>query len=179
MEIMERLVQIRTLFVIVFTFFIISNISAQHQIDKDVTFSYKGKNSYARLNSFLGNYKFDMKDLGNCMTASGIIRFQITPKGKIASINTDGNLPNVLIEAVKERIYLTENSWVFSKSALKKNKNIEFYYPIYLSIDLEDKCDIPIHESQILLKILFENEKVLHVKDEIYYLAPDFWSSER
>lgn len=181
MEIMELLVQIRTkiLLSIITTFLVSSCIMAQHQIDKNITFNFKGKNNYVSLNTFLGNSNFDCESLGNCMSASGIIIFQVNPMGKIISVNSKGNLPNGLIEAIKKRIYLTEDCWVFNDEVKKKNKNIEFYYPIYVSIDLKDKCDIPQHESAELLQILFKNKKVLHIRDEIYFIAPDFWLGVR
>lgn len=170
---MKLNVQIRTILTILLALFITNYTTAQHQIDKDVTFSLKGKNNYAVLNSFLGNFKLDEIVVENCTTTFGIIKFQITPKGKIGSISIEGNLPDTLIKAVKERIYLTENSWNFSDSILKKNKNIQFYYPIY--IELPAKCNFKIHESYNLLKRFFENQKVLRIKDEIYYIEPMVW----
>jgi hypothetical protein len=173
---MELPVQIRKIFILALTLFSASIITAQHQIDKDVTFSYKGKTGYARLNSFLAFCKFDQKDSENCLTTSGIVKFQITPKGKIASIDTEGNLPADLIQAVKERIKLTENSWIFSDAIIKKNKNIEFYYPIY--IELSKKCNYKIHESNNLLNKLFEKQSVIQVKDDIYIIEPLVWFAE-
>jgi hypothetical protein len=177
MEIMERSVQIRIILIFILFLFFSGHSIAQHQIDEDVTFSYKGKKNYAKLNPFLGYYEFDHNKLEKCMTASGIIKFQITPKGKIASINTYGNLPKELIEAVKERIMLTENCWIFSKNI--SNKNIEFYYPIYLYINRQDKCNIETHESMMLLNMLFEKQEVVRVKENTYMIKPAVWSAIR
>jgi hypothetical protein len=174
MEIMERLVPIRIIFIIVVTLFTANCITAQHQIDKDVTFSFKGKNNYVPLNTFLAYYKFDKKGLPQCMTASGIFKFQVTPKGKIASIDTEGNLPEDLIKLINERIMLTEDHWVFSDRVVKSGKNIEFYYPFYFDITIVQGCILRTHESYDLLRELCGNQKVLHVRDEIYYISPGY-----
>ncbi|MFH6991785.1 hypothetical protein [Flavobacterium sp. FlaQc-48] len=71
---------------------------------------------------------------------------------------------------------LTEDHWVFSDSIFTTGKNIEFYYPVY--IELPDKCNFKIHESYDLLERLFENQKVLRVKNEIYYIQPVVWHAE-
>ncbi|MGQ7944180.1 hypothetical protein [Flavobacterium sp. WC2509] len=175
---MKRNMLIKIIFTIVITLFITNCITAQHQIDKDVTFSFKGKNNYIPLNTFLAYYKLDKENLSKCMAASGILKFQVTPKGKIASINTEGNLPEDLVKLIKERIMLTEDHWVFSYSILKSGKNIEFYYPFYLSINLKTDCKIKVHESYNLLSDLCGAQKVLHIRNEIYFIAPDFSVSQ-
>ncbi|KAF2517202.1 hypothetical protein [Flavobacterium foetidum] len=169
---MELNAQIRIIVILLFAF-IRNYTAAQHKIDKDVTFSFKGKNNYAVLNSFLGNFKLDEIISEDCTSISGIIKFQITPNGKIGPIIVEGNLPETLIKAVEARISLTENNWVFSESIIKNNKNIQFYYPIY--IELPSKCNFKIHESYYLLKQLFENQKVLRIKDGVYYIEPLVW----
>ncbi|MFH6991783.1 hypothetical protein [Flavobacterium sp. FlaQc-48] len=174
MEIMERLAHIKIIFTIVVTLLVANCSSAQHQIDKDITFSFKGKNNYVPLNTFLAYYKFDHEDLPKCMTASGVFKFQVTPIGKIASIDVEGDLPEDLIKLIKERIMLTEEHWVFSDSILKSGKNIEFYYPFYMEISLLEDCKTNVHESQGLLIKLFSDQKILHVRDEIYFIAPGF-----
>jgi hypothetical protein len=170
---MGLIVQIRILLAVLLTLSFTNYATAQHRIDKDVTFSLKGKNNYAVLNSFLGGFKLDEMALEDCTSVFGIVKFQITPDGKIGPINIEGNLPNNLIEAVKERIYLTANNWVFSESLLKRNSNIQFYYPVY--VELPAKCNYKIHESYNFIKQLFEKEKVLRIKDEVYYIEPMVW----
>lgn len=173
MEIMELPVQIRTILTIMFTLFITNCTIAQHQIDKDVTFSQKGEKSFVKLNPFLANFRIDYQNLENCANSSGVVKFQVTPKGKIASIDVEGNLPSVLIDSVKVRILLIKSKWVFSDAILEKKKNIVFYYPLY--IQQSEKCNYKIHESYNLLKRFFENEKVVRIKDEIYYIEPIVW----
>ncbi|MET0945879.1 MAG: hypothetical protein ABWY22_10750 [Flavobacterium sp.] len=171
---MERRVTIKIILTIAITLFIANCSTAQHQIDKDITFSFKGKNNYVPLNTFLSYYKFDKEDLPKCMAASGLFKFQVTPKGKIASIDTEGNLPEDLIKLIKERIMLTEDHWVFSDSILKAGKNIEFYYPFYLEINMLLDCETNIHESLDLLIKLFRDQKVLHAEGTVYFIAPGF-----
>jgi hypothetical protein len=175
MEIMERLVKIKIFIILTLVIFINGITQAQHQIDKDVTFSLKGENGFAKLNPFLANINFDNSDLAftdfdNCENVSGMFKFQVTPKGKIASIDVDGNLPSELVEAIKKRILLTENKWIFSEAVIKKDNNIEFYYPIY--IQKSKKCNFKIHESYDLLKKLFKKHEVLSIDSDIYYIEP-------
>lgn len=82
-------------------------------------------------------------------------------------------MPSVLIDSVKVRILLIKSKWVFSDAILEKKKNIVFYYPLY--IQQSEKCNYKIHESYNLLKRFFENEKVVRIKDEIYYIEPIVW----
>ena len=65
--------QIRIILILLFSF-ITNYTEAQHKIDKDVTFSFKGKNNYAVLNSFLGNFKLDEITAEDCTSTSGIIK---------------------------------------------------------------------------------------------------------
>ncbi|MGQ7944181.1 hypothetical protein [Flavobacterium sp. WC2509] len=164
---------------IIIALFITNCITAQHKIDNDIAFSFKGKNNYIPLNTFLAYYKFDKENLSKCIAASGIIKFQVTPKSKIASINTEGNLPDDLIKLIKERIMLTEDHWVFSDSILKSGKNIEFYYPFYMEINMLIDCKISTNESFNLLIEMFGDQKVLHIRDKIYYIAPGFSGQTR
>ena len=153
--------------------------NAQHQIDKDVTFSLKGEKGFINLNKYLALITFEDIELGYCLKTSGIIKFQLNPKGKIVSIDVEGNLPTVLVEAVKKRILLTEDKWIFSETAIKKGKNIEFYYPVYFSIDLKDKCDSDFHESFSILKKIFRKHSVLSIDNDIYIIEPETYMSIR
>lgn len=173
MENMELPAQIKTFFILILITFSIITSNAQHQIDKDVTFSQKGKKSFVKLNPFLAKYKIDFQNFENCANSSGVVKFQVTPKGKIASIDVEGNLPSVLIDSVKVRILLTENKWIFSDAILEKNKNIVFYYPLY--IQQTAKCNYRIHESYDLLMKLFKKQSVLLVDNDLYIIEPLLW----
>ena len=161
----ERLAQIKIFIILTLVIFITGGTNAQHQIDKDVTFSVKGEKSFIKLNKYLALITFDDRYLGHCLKTSGIFKFEVSPEGKIASIDVEGNLPSLLVNTIKERIYLTEDKWIFSDNILKKNKNIVFYYPVYFSIDLEDNCDSDFHESFEILKKLFEKQSVIYLID--------------
>ncbi len=54
---MELYAQIRILLILLFGS-ITNYATAQHRIDNDITFSLKGNNNYAALNSFLGNFNW-------------------------------------------------------------------------------------------------------------------------
>ena len=78
-----------------------------------------------------------------------------------------------MVEAIKERILLTENKWIFSEAVIKKNNNIEFYYPIY--IQKSKKCNFKIHESHDLIIKLFKKYSVLSFDNNIYFIEPLIW----
>ena len=170
---MELNAQIKIFIIIILAMFNISITNAQHQIDKDVTFSLKGEKNFAKLNPFLSYINFEPHE--SCENKSGIIKFKVTPEGKIASINVEGNLPPLLVEKTKERIMLTEKKWIFSSSFTKRDKIIEFYYPIYL--EQSEECKFKIHESYDLIIKLFKKHSIITIDDDTYFIEPMVWHS--
>ncbi len=171
---MELPAQIKKILILLLTIFSINITTAQHQIDKDVTFSLKGEKGFVKLNSFLGY--IDYNDIDNCDNASGMFKFQVTSKGKIASIEIEGNLPSGLIEAVKQRILLIQDKWIFSDAIKEKDKNIQFYYPVY--IQQSEKCNFKIHESYDLIIKLFKKYSVLSIDNDTYFIEPLVWHAK-
>lgn len=170
----------KIVFLQVLMFFVANIIFAQQKIDEGVFFIGKQNNSYVSLNKFLTNYEIDnIKDIGKCSVASNVFKFEVTPKGKVVSLDIQGDLPIIFEEKIKERILLLEDLWSLSDVVKGEDKNLIFYYPVYMSINLEDECNVRDHESFGWLTKVFDKEKVLFAKDKNYMIRPEYWSAIR
>jgi hypothetical protein len=184
MEIMAQVVNRKIILLVLFLFFSTKNI-AQQKIDKDISFSYKenGKTKYMNIDIFLTNFPYQFSkivDIIKCGASSGLFKFEINPESKIVNITFDGNLPEEVIKVIKNQITLSEKYWIIEDPLKKRKENIIFYFSYYLYVDLVDNCN-PVyhHESLTLFKMLFKNQKVINVSNNVYIINPVFSPAQR
>jgi hypothetical protein len=184
MEIMAQVVNKKIILLVLFLFFSTKNI-AQQKIDKDISFSYKenGKTKYMNIDFFLTNFPNQFSkivDIIKCGSSSGLFKFEINPESKIVDITVKGNLHEEIIKAIKNQIILSEQYWIINDPLKKRKENIIFYFSYYLYVDLEDNCNSDYHhESLKLLKMLFKNQKVINVSNNVYLINPIYGSAQR
>jgi hypothetical protein len=174
----------KIILLVLFLFFSTKNI-AQQKIDKDISFSYqdKGKARYRTIDFFLTNFHNDFSEIISaikCGSSSGLFKFEINPESKIVDITFDGNLPEEVIKVIKNQITLSEKYWIIEDPLKKRKENIIFYFSYHLYVDLVDNCN-PVyhHESLTLFKMLFKNQKVINVSNNVYIINPVFSPAQR
>jgi hypothetical protein len=182
MEIMAQLVNKKIILLVLFLFLSIKNI-AQQKIDKDIAFSYKeeGKTRYMQLNQFLSTFEVDKSFVWkDCMVNSGIFKFTVNTDSKVVSIDVEGNLPDAIVKSIKNKIMLTENHWIFSKSKKQQKKSIKFFFPFYLSIYVEKNCDLKDHYEPVSwVKEFLNGQKIKDMGNNLYLIHPEFWNAYR
>jgi hypothetical protein len=165
---MERIVNNKLNLILIFFFLTINSITAQHQISKDITFIGKVGDKFFNLGPFLTYFKYGNPEL--CENRSGVVKFEVSPKGGIISVTVEGNLPTDLVEGIKTRILLTENNWVLRDYLAEKGKNITFYMPVYLT--QSQKCKFKVHETYNVMKSFFLKFSILPIDDNLYIMEP-------
>lgn len=88
-------------------------------------------------------YSFINKDVwkaydDDCFKGSGTVRFQVLKNGTIANLEIKGNLPEVLQNYIKRKIYETEKKWTFKDRNVETSKWFVFMY--YLDYNTATDC---------------------------------------
>ena len=73
-----------------------------------------------------------------CFKGSGTVRFEILKNGTVANLEIKGNLPEVLQNHIKRKIYETEKRWSFANQNTEISKCFVFMY--YLDFHLTPDC---------------------------------------
>ena len=169
---------INKIFALLLFIFLAVRVMGQQRINESVYFTGKVKNKIVSINNFLEYYEVDDDNLNKCSSSSGIFEFHINKKGKVLLKKITGNLPKILVDPIKERINMlnSENNWEFKNS---DNKDITFYYPVYMSVNLKDDCKLDFHESFDLLKEIFNEKKLISLQNDKYIIRPSYWAQIR
>jgi len=124
---------------IVILFLLMLSVRGYSQEITEPAFIYKDEKNpkLSTLNNFINYSVYNAYD-DECFKGSGTVRFQVLKNGTIANLEIKGNLPEVLQNYIKRKIYETEKKWAFSDKKRETSKWFVFLY--YLDYNISTDC---------------------------------------
>jgi len=146
-------------------FLLILSVKGYSQEITEPAFVYKDEKN-PKWSNF---YKFITHNVGNayddnCFKGAGTVRFHILKDGTIANLEIKGNLPEVLQNYIKRKIYETEKKWVFTDKKIETSKWFVFVY--YLNYHIATDCPSS-NEDEILIAEVYTCLNQLFVENVI------------
>lgn len=167
---MERIaLKYKELFVILVLLLFTTSLSAQTIPNFNAINPRNNKKQ--SLQAFLGS--FNRLPLDDCLKATGTVKFKLNKKNKIDSIAVSGNLPDTLVNTIKNRIKATEGHW---STKINETDDYGKWFVIPVFVDRQSRANCPVNNMVStdlkILTELFRDRNDIVVTATSYLLYP-------
>lgn len=130
-----------------------------------------GNNKKQSLQAFLGS--FNRLPLDDCLKATGTVKFKLNKKNKIDTIAVTGNLPDTLVNTIKNRIKATEGHWSTDISQTADHEKW-FVIPVFVDRQSRKNCSVNkmVSTDLKILTELFKDRSDIIITATSYLLYP-------